>query len=161
MQTFIFCYTIAAIWVFGWMAGTFGLLPSVFVSIILFAPAFVGFRIINGEQNNQIRKIVYLSLVTMFSLAGSATIVHSWFDVGLDRSVILDREYLDFRNSVKSLPEFDDVDISYTNRKGGRVFLSGTVANKASHDRLIEKVERMVYNNHAGYHDGVDFPGKK
>jgi len=42
-----------------------------------------------------------------------------------------------FLREIAHKPEYEDVDVSYTHRKGERVYLKGTVATKDVHDRLM------------------------
>lgn len=58
------------------------------------------------------------------------------------------------------MPEYKNVEVSFTHRKGGRVYLTGHVANKDTHDRLLQAYSSMVRNNDSGYYDGVEYPGK-
>ena len=46
MRHWTIAYTIIAIWTFGWLAGRFGLGPSLFAAVIIFAPALFAWRML-------------------------------------------------------------------------------------------------------------------
>lgn len=160
MRIFALVYSAVAIWAFGWLTGTFGIWPSLFVAIILLTPAFFAWRMARPGRETKRREYGYLGVVTVLAIGASVFIVNTWYDAGMDRLAMFDREYHSFRRHVSSLPEYEDVEISYTHRKGGRVYLHGEVSNKKSYERLIQKIEWMVRNNDSGYYDGVEYPGK-
>ncbi|MFN3149998.1 hypothetical protein [Bremerella sp.] len=160
MRNVTIAYSVIAIWAFGWLAGRFGFLPSLFVAIIILTPAFFAWRMILRDQVIKRREFAYLSVVTLLAVSGSVFIILQWYDTGMDRRAMFDREYHAFQRRVSTMPEFRDVEISYTHRKGGRVYMHGSVANKLSHDRLIETIDWMIRNNDSGYYDGVEYPGK-
>ena len=160
MRNVTIAYSVIAIWAFGWLAGRFGFLPSLFASVIILAPAFFAWRMISRKQTVKHRELAYLGVVTMLAVAASGFIVVKWYDTGMDRRAIFDREYHAFQRRVSTMPEYNNVEVSYTHRKGGRVYLHGSVANKDSHDRLIQTIDWMIRNNDSGYFDGVEYPGK-
>ena len=160
MRRFAIVYSVIAIWTFGWLVGSFGLWVSLFASIIVFAPAVFAWRMTTSNREIKHREYGYLAVVTVLTIVASVFIVSKWYETGMDRLANFDREYHAFRSHVSALPEYTNVEISYTHRKGGRVYLHGNVANKDSHERLIQKIERMVRNNDLGYYDGVEYPGK-
>jgi len=160
MRRVTFVYSIAAIWTFGWLTGTFGLLPSLFASAIVFAPVASAWRMLVSKRAIKRREYGYLATVSLLAITATGFIVVKWYDTGMDRLAVFDREYDAFHKRISSMPEYKNVEISYTHRKGGRVYLHGDVANKDSHDRLLQTYERMVRNNDSGYYDGVDYPGK-
>jgi hypothetical protein len=149
-----------AIWTFGWLAGRFGLIPSFFAAILFFAPALFAWRMVASNKEAKRREFVYLGLVTLIAVCATGFVVTKWYETGMDRSAMFDREFYKFRNRVASLPEYRNVDVSFTHRKGGRVYLHGHVANKDAHDRLIQTFEWMVRNNESGCYDGVQYPGR-
>lgn len=65
-----------------------------------------------------------------------------------------------FRQQIASTPEFRNVRLFFTRRKGGRVYLHGHVPSKEVHDRLLEAYERLVHSNDSGCYDGVEYPGR-
>lgn len=160
MRRWTIAYTVIAIWTFGWLAGRFGILPSLFAAFIFFIPAVFAWRMLILNRPIKRREFVYLGLVTVLACCGTAFVVSKWYETGMDRLAMFDREFHQFRNRVASMPEYQNVEISYTHRKGGRVYLHGHVANKDAHDRLIRMIDGMVRNNDSGYYDGVEFPGK-
>lgn len=160
MHRWTIAYTVIAIWTFGWLAGRFGILPSLFAAIIFFIPAVFAWRMFTCSRTIKRHEYGYLGLVTVLALCATAFIVSKWYESGMDRLAMFDREYQQFRNRVASMREYKNVEVSYTHRKGGRVYLDGYVANKGNHDRLLEMIEWMVRNNDSGYYDGVDYPGK-
>jgi len=87
-------------------------------------------------------------------------VVVKWHEAGMHRSVMFDQEIHQFKQLVASMPEYKSVEVSFTHRKGGRVYLKGHVANKDSHDRLLQTYGWMVRNNQSGCYDGVQYPGK-
>ncbi len=76
------------------------------------------------------------------------------------RLAMFDHEFKHFRKHVTSLPEFKDVQVFCTRRKGGRVYLHGHVLNKDIHDRLMQAYDRMLHSNESGCYDGVGYPEK-
>ncbi len=160
MRYWTFTYTAASIWTFGWLAARFGLAYSFFAAAIIFIPAAFAWRMLDSNIAIKHREYLYLGLITLASVSASAFIVSKWFDAGLDRLIIFENEYQSFRDRVNSLPEYRQVEVSYTRRKGGRVYLRGHVINKDSHDRLIDLLETIVRNSDSGYYDGVVYPGK-
>jgi hypothetical protein len=70
------------------------------------------------------------------------------------------REYEHLRKHITSMPEFRNVRLSSTRRRGGRVYMHGRVLDKEAHDRLIESYKCLVHSNDAGCYDGVEYPGK-
>ncbi|QDT65324.1 hypothetical protein [Calycomorphotria hydatis] len=160
MRNVTIVYSVIAIWAFGWLAGRFGFSPSLFASFIILAPMFFAWRMISRDQSIKRREFAYLGIVTVLAVAASVFIVLKWYDTGMDRRAIFDREYHAFQRHISTMPEYKNVEISYTHRKGGRVYLHGSVANKDSHDRLIQIIDWMIRNNDSGYYDGVEYPGK-
>jgi hypothetical protein len=160
MRRWAIAYSVIAMWAFGWLAGRFGLLPSLFAALVFFIPAVFAWRMVASKRIIKRREYAYLGVVTVLALGATTFVVAKWHDAGMDRLAIFDREYHRFRNRVESMPEYRNVDVSYTHRKGGRVYLHGRVANKQSHERLIQLIVWMVRNNDSGYYDGVDYPGK-
>jgi hypothetical protein len=70
------------------------------------------------------------------------------------------REYEHLRKHITSMPEFRNVRLSSTRRRGGRVYMHGRVLDKEAHDRLMEAYKSLVHSNDAGCYDGVEYPGK-
>lgn len=160
MQHWTIAYTTIAIWTGGWLAGRFGLLPSLFASVIILAPALFAWRMLTSNKVGKRREYIYLGVVTLMAISGTGYIVVNWYENGMDRSAMFDREIHQFKNRVASIPEYKNVEVSFTHRKGGRVYLKGHVESKDSHDRLLETYDRMVRNNASGCYDGVEYPGK-
>jgi hypothetical protein len=160
MRRWAIAYSVIAIWVFGWLAGRFGLLPSLFAAVVFFIPGVFAWRMVASKRTIKRREYVYLGVATVLALVATTFVIAKWHGAGMDRLAIFDREYHQFRNRVESMPEYKNVEVSYTHRKGGRVYLHGHVANKGSHERLIQLIEWMVRNNDSGYFDGVNYPGK-
>jgi hypothetical protein len=151
-------YVIISTWIFGWLTATFGVLPAIFAAFILVLPAFFSWRMIASNRQIKRREYCYLAILTALVVVGISYLVTTWFECGIHELVIFDREYRAFHRQVKAMPEYRNVEVSYTNGKGGRVYLQGVVATKASHDRLIQMIEQMVRNNKSGYSDGVTYP---
>ena len=160
MRRWTIAYVVLAAWTFGWLAGRFGLLPSCFFAIIFFIPAVFAWRMSAANRTIKRREYAYLGLVAALAISATLFLVARWIDTGMDRSAMFEREYHQFRNRINSMLEYKNVEISYTHRKGGRVYLHGHVANKDSHDRLVRMIEQMVRNNDSGYYNGVDYPGR-
>jgi len=160
MRKFAIAYSILAICAFGWLTGSFGLLPSLFASIIVFSPAAFAWRMVATDRTVKRREFVYLGIVTMLAVTASVFIVSKWYETGMDRLAVLDREIRAFQKHVATIPEYKNVEVTYTHRKGGRVYLHGTVTTKTSYERLLQTLNRMVRNNESGYYDGVEYPGK-
>lgn len=161
MRRLIIANVIAAIWIFGWLTGTFGFLPALLAAVIFSSPSFFAWRMTNSKRAVKRREYCYLAVLAALAWVSTAFIVVRWYDTGLDRLVIFEREYQAFRRQIANLPEFGNVEISYTLRKGGRVYLHGAVATKDSHDRLVQMIDRMIRHNKSGYYDGVEFPNKR
>jgi hypothetical protein len=153
-------YIMVAIWAFGWLAATFGFLPSVLAEVILVAPVYFAWRMITGNRPIERSEYGYLSVVATLSIAATVYLALNWYGAGMDRLAMFDREFREFRRHVASSPEYKKVELSYTHRKGGRVYMNGAVGSQYSHDRLIQDIESMVRNNYGGYYDGVSYPGK-
>ncbi|MDP1559818.1 MAG: hypothetical protein Q8M16_00290 [Pirellulaceae bacterium] len=160
MRHWTIAYALIATWTFGWLAGRFGMLPSLFAAVVIFAPVFFAWRMAAPNKVTKRREYVYLALVTSMAICGTGFVVAKWHETGMDRSAMFDREFYKFKNRVASMPEYENVEVSFTHRKGGRVYLHGHVTNKESHDRLLQTYEWMVRNNESGCYDGVDYPGK-
>lgn len=160
MRNVTITYSVIAIWAFGWLAGRFGFIPSLFVSVIILSPACFAWRMVSREQTIKRREFGYLGVITMLAIAASIFVVINWYETGMDRLAIFDREYHAFQRHVSGMPEYKNVEISYTHRKGGRVYLHGSVASRLSYDRLIQTIDWMIRNNDSGYYDGVEYPGK-
>lgn len=160
MRKFAIVYSAIAIWTFGWLVGSFGLWASLFASIVVFAPAVFARRMTASSCEIKLREYGYLTVVTVLAIVASVFVVNKWYETGMDRLAFFDREYHSFRRHVLAIPEYRNVEISYTHRKGGRVYLHGNVADKDSHERLIQTIEWMLQNNDSGYYDGVEYPGK-
>jgi hypothetical protein len=160
MRNWTIAYTLIATWTSGWLAGRFGLFPSLFAAIVILAPAFFAWRMLAPNKVTKRREYVYLALVTSLAISGTGFVVAKWYETGMERSAMFDREIYRFKNRVASIPEYKNVEVSFTHRKGGRVYLQGYVTSKDSHDRLLQTYEWMVRNNESGCHDGVEYPGK-
>lgn len=160
MRHWTFAYTTIAIWTCGWLAGRFGLFPSLFAAVIILAPALFAWRMLASNKVAKRREYIYLAMVTLLAIFGTGFVVAQWYETGMDRLAMFDREMHQFTNRVASMPEYKNVEVSFTHRKGGRVYLKGHVANKDSHDRLLQNYGWMVRNNDSGYYDGVEYPGK-
>jgi hypothetical protein len=158
MRRVALTYAAAAIWLFGWMTGTFDLFLSVVTSLVSAAPIFVWWRMSARNQPIKRREYLYLAILTILALVGTAFLVAMLFNTGRDRIAIFDREYYAFCREIRAMPEFKNVETSYTNEKMGRMYLKGNVASKDSHDRLIEMVRYWI--RYGGYSDDVDYPGK-
>ncbi len=153
-------YSIIAIWMFGWLTGTFGFLQSLFLTFIFAIPAFIAWRITTSKRNVKKREYAYLGVLVSLAVAPTIFVVANWYSNGITRLARFDREYHAFRRHVSEMPEYESVEVSHTLRKGGRVYLHGTVENKDYHDRLIHAIEWMIRSNLSGYDDGVGYPGK-
>lgn len=160
MRRWSIAYSVIAIWTFGWLAGRFGLLLSLFAALIFFIPAVFAWRMLASNRAIKRREYAYLSFVTVLALGATAFVVTKWHDTGMDRLAMFDREYHEFHSRVNSMSEFKNVEVAYTHRKGRRVYLHGHVANKDSYDRLLQMIKWMIRNNDSGYYDGVEYPGK-
>ena len=77
-----------------------------------------------------------------------------------ERPVLFTCEYEQLRRHIASMPEFRNVRLSFTRRRGGRVYMHGRVSDKEAHDRLMEAYQSLVHSNDAGFYDGVEYPGK-
>jgi hypothetical protein len=153
-------YLAVAVWAFGWLAATFGLGPSLFLAAILFAPAFFAWRMAARQQAIQQHEYAYLSIIATVAVAATTFLVIHWYGAGMDSLARFDREFRAFRRHVASTPEYRNVQIEYTHRKGGRVYMHGYVPSKFWHDLLIQDIESMVRSNFSGYFDGVHYPNK-
>lgn len=160
MRRWTIAYTVIAIGTFGWLAGQFGVLPSLIVAFIFFIPAAFAWRMLSRDRTIKRREIVYLGIVTIVACCGTAFVVAKWYDTGMDRLTMFEREVHHFRNRVASMCEYQNVEVLQTNFKGGRVYLRGHVTNKDAHDRLIQMLQQMVRNADSGYLDEVKYPGK-
>lgn len=152
-------YSIASIWLFGWLTATFGFLCAVLATLILASPAFFSWRM--SARNRPIGRCEYgyLAVLAIVVVIGTLFLVMTWFETGMDRLASFDREYRAFCSRIATMPEYKNVEVSYTHRKGGRVYLHGTVDTKDSHDRLIQMVDRTVRSNASGFYDGVSIRG--
>ena len=160
MRKWTIIYSVVAIWTFGWLAGVFGVGPSLFAFIILFAPAFFAWRMLKSERVVKRREYWYLGIVSLAAVIGTIFIVGKWYESGVGRLAMFNREYHAFRRQVSSMPEYKNVKISYIGCKGVGVGLNGHVANQDVHDRLLQIYESMVRNADFGCWDDVDYPGK-
>ena len=77
-----------------------------------------------------------------------------------ERPVQFAREYEQLRRHITSMSEFRNVRLSFTRRRGGRVYMHGRVLDKEAHDRLMKAYQSLVHSNDAGFYDGVEYPGK-
>jgi hypothetical protein len=154
-------YSIVVIWMFGWLAGTFSFVPALFAATILALPVLFAWRVSKAGYTPKRREFVYLATAVTLSVVATTFLLTMWYGAGIDRLVIFEREYQAFRREVAAIPEFAKVEVSYTHRKGGRVYLHGTVGSEYSHSRLIKMIEEMIRYGDSGYYDGVHYPGKK
>jgi hypothetical protein len=115
---------------------------------------------ITGNRPIHRREYGYLAFLTSLCVVATGFPIMMWYAAGMDRLLLFHREYEAFCRSAAAEPAFRNVAISYTDRKGARVYLHGSVASKDSHDRLITTIEQMIRNNDGGYYDGVEFPGR-
>ena len=160
MRRFAIAYTAFATWAFGWMVGRFLLLPSLLAAIILFSPALFAWRMLASSRSPKRREYVYLSVVTLLAVCGTTFVALQWLDKGMDRAAMFDREFHQFKSHIAGMPEYKNVNVSFTHRKGGRVYLNGQVSTKDAHDRLLRLYARMVRNNESGCYDGIAVHGK-
>lgn len=160
MRKFATVYTAAAIWIFGWTTGVFGLVASSFLSIIILAPVVFSWRMATANCPIRRHEYGFLALTTLLAISSSVFIVVKWYETGMDRVAMFEREFHAFHRHIKTMPEFRNVDVSYTTRKGGRVYLSGRVATRLAHEELLRTIESMIRNNRSGYSDGVEYPDK-
>jgi len=105
------------------------------------------------ERQVKPREHVYFAILLSVAIIGTGFVTTKWYSAGMDRLALFERECETLRRSIANDPAFQDVEVSYTTRKGGRVYLHGSVASKTSHDRLITMVKRTVRNNDSGYYD--------
>jgi len=163
MRGWIIAYSVIAIWTFGWLSGRFGLLPSFFPALMLFIPAVFAWRMLTSRRAIKRREYTYLALVAMWALSITVYLVARWYDTGVDRLAMFDRQYHQFRNRVKSMPEYENVEVSSTHGKGGsvfRVYLDGRVANRGSHDRLLQMIGLMIRKSDIWWYDRLEYPGE-
>jgi hypothetical protein len=155
MRILVVIYCAAAIWTLGWLAATFGVGPSLLIGFVLGIPGFVGWRMTRSVRQLLAREYVYLAILFSVAITGAGYVTTKWYSAGMDRLALFERESKEFRLAVANDPAFHDVEVSFTSRKGGRIYLHGSVASKAVHDRLIEMAKQTVRNNDGSYHDGV------
>lgn len=160
MRRITIAYAAVSMWVFGWLTGTFGFLHALLAAAIFTSPVFFSWRMITSNRPVKRREYGYLTVVTMLALSCTTFLVVGWYATGMDRLAMFGREYRAFQRRVSTMPEYKNVEVSHTLRKGGRVCLHGSVVAKTSHDRLIQMIDRMIRNDECGYYDGVDYPGK-
>ena len=74
----------------------------------------------------------------------------------LDDLHAFDRDYAQFKRVVESQDRFKNVHVDYTLRKGGRIYLNGTVVTQEDHDALTHLVDVALKHAVSGYYDGVE-----
>ena len=151
-------YAIVLAWVFGWLTAYFGFIRALIYAFVLLMPLYVAKRIVYQEYRSTRMQLCSLALVALLSAGATAYAVAQSFENGLDKLLLLDREYQKFQDNVMTMPEFRNVTATYTHRKGGRVYLTGSVLTKHYHDRLIQSVDHYIRNAQSGYHDDVEYP---
>ena len=136
-------------------------LTRLFGVLIILLSAFLGLislaNSLSYSRNAQASAKVGAAAALVLLFLGARAISHKRPPA---RLAMFDREFKHFRKYVASLPEFKDVQVSCTRRKGGRVYLHGHVLNKDVHDRLMQVYDRMVHSNDSGCYDGVCYPAK-
>ena len=160
MRKLTIAYSVAVVWVLGWLAAIFGFLPSCFLALILAVPAFFAWRMFAVGRNVKRREYVYLAVAAALAVAGSAFVVSHWYSVGMDRIAMFERQCHSLRRQVSAMPEYENVELSYTLHKGGRVYLHGTVESKESHDELMHMIYREIRNGQSACSGSVEYPGK-
>jgi len=75
MLRWTIAYTSIAIWVFGWLAGRYGILPSFLAALIFFTPAVFAWRILASERTVKRREYAYLGLVTALAVVATTFVV--------------------------------------------------------------------------------------
>lgn len=160
MSRLFIAYSMIGSWLFGWLTAQFGLGPSGFAALIFFIPVYFAWRMNTSARTTTHREFAYLAVVTAVAVSATTFLIMRWDEAGKGQLVRFDREVREFQRYISSVPEFRDVEVAFTRRKGGRVYLKGHVADSGSHDRLLRTIERMVRSSEWGYGDGVSFPGR-
>lgn len=160
MRTLATFYTISVSLTLCWISSTFGF-PRLVLAFLLALPGgFVLWRLALRNRSISWYERAYLAVVGMMTVGAIGFLIFQSYELRLDRHAKFEREYHAFRQQVANMSEYGAVEVSYTHRKGGRVYLKGTVATKDSYDRLIALFESSVQSNESGYYDGVVYPDK-
>jgi hypothetical protein len=149
-------YGVAAACLCGWVITVFGVPPAFVAAIMLASPLLFWLRMATSGHPIKRREYYYLAILTTLVMVGMPFVIALWFHTGLDRLATLERESSTFRRHIAAMPEFANVEVRYTDLKGGHVFLEGSVASKEVHHRLIELAQQEI----SSYNDAVDYPGK-
>jgi hypothetical protein len=160
MRRLTIAYFICVIWLFGWLAGSFGLLPSLFASVITVFPAVVAWRMITSSPTIKRREYGYLGAVTLLALTTTSLLIGKWYDYELDGRPIFERKCSELQRRLAAWPEFRNVQVSNAFRYGGRLYLDGYVATKDAHDKLIGTYEWTFRNIGSELIDNVAYSGK-
>lgn len=150
-------YACATCWLFGWATATFDWGSATFLTVIAASPAALAWWMTGGDRSIAPREYVYLAILTVIAVGGTAFVVDRWFETGMDERAQFKREFHKFRAWVEEQPEYTGVEVDIQQAKVGYVHLNGEVATKESHDRLIEMLERIVRNAHGSYADRVNY----
>lgn len=140
-----------------WVYSTFGY-PALVVGCLMVLPGLLVLWRLRKEPIG-VRQRVDFAIAGTVAVGAISFLIFRSYDLGLDRHAKFEREYHSFLRKIANEPEYGAIDVSYTHRKGGRVYIKGTVATKALHDRLIEVFESTVHSNESGYYDGIVYPG--
>lgn len=149
-------YLISAAITLSWVYSDFGN-PTLVVGCLMVSPGLLVLWRLRKKPIG-VRQRVDLAIAGTVAVVAISFLIFRSYDLGLDRHAKFEREYHSFLRKIANKPEYADIEVSYTHRKGGRVYLKGTVATKDLHDRLIEDFESTVHSNESGYYDGIAWP---
>ena len=156
MRSFAIVCTIATVGVFSWLATIYQLSTAGFHAFFFGLLACQAWRMALSKRQPTLRDYFFLAAAGILPSTLSVLFVMA----SGSRGHVLEREYISFARHIARMPEYKRVEATYTQRKGGRVYLKGHVPSKESHDRLIQIAEQMIQKNESGFYDGVEFPGK-
>lgn len=160
MRRVVIAYSLIVAWLFGWLTATFGPFEAAAIAVVLGTPVLFAWRMLAENRPIKRREYVYLAVLAGTVVSAAAFLVVTWYSAGIDKLAMFRRELREFQRRIARDPECKNVTVDYTDRKGGRVYLTGTVPSKNAYDRLIKTINSLVHSNVSGYHDGVAYPGK-
>jgi hypothetical protein len=161
-KTLSVSYAIAAAFAFGWLTAVIEFPRALIMAAFFFAPCFVAWKTFFSNKSVSRGEYSALAGATLLLSGASLFLVTQLFRNDVDKHVMFDRECRVFCRRLQSLPEYTNIDVSYSHMKGGTVHLRGKVADKDSYDRLIWFTRGLLLCQEMGasYADRVDYPGK-
>lgn len=137
-----------------WIGSVFNAALATIVFVILSVPAVVAVRMLLAKRSSKKRELAYLCITFATVLIGTGFLVRDWFDRRLDVHLAEVRHFEMARDElfgrIRKQPRFSNVTLDYTMRKGGRVYIKGSVVSQADLDDLKQMADELELSYHLG-----------